>query len=672
MLVAGTLVLTGGAGYAAGGSTFTWHLDETSGSTMVDSTGGQDGAIEHVQLGVPGHQGSAYRFDGSSSQVIVPNNDALNPYDADVHISLWIRTTTTPAVPDYDLFRKGEYPGSEYKMELQPNGQASCDFRGSVGGQIVGQSVQNGPDLSDGSWHNVQCDKTATTVSLTVDGSTTTKNKAVGSIANSFNTIVGAYPFGDFYQGDLDEITMTFGARNPSAPTASFTASPTSGAAPLSVAFKDTSAGSPTAWAWDFGDGATSASQNPSHVFQKAGTYAVKLTASNSAGATSASRTVTVSTGVVKPTASFTASPTSGAAPLSVAFKDTSAGSPTAWAWDFGDGATSASQNPSHVFQKAGTYAVKLTASNSAGATSESRTVTVSTGVVKPTASFTASPTSGAAPLSVAFKDTSAGSPTAWAWDFGDGATSASQNPSHVFQKAGTYAVKLTASNSAGATSESRTVTVSTGVVKPTASFTASPTSGAAPLSVAFKDTSAGSPTAWAWDFGDGATSASQNPSHVFQKAGTYAVKLTARNSAGATSANRTVTVTTAVVRDRTAPRVRLLVPRARHRVAAFRVLRGRVHDGQSGAARVLVKAVERRHGHWYAYQPARGRWVRAPHRAVALHRAGWMRIAPRGDRWSHRIGGLRRGMLVLRLTARDHAGNTARVRGYHFLLRHP
>ena len=61
-----------------------------------------------------------------------------------------------------------------------------------------------------------------------------------------------------------------------------------------------------------------------------------------------------------------------------------------------------------------------------------------------PTASFSASVTGGQAPLSVQFADTSAGSPTSWAWDFGDGSTADVQNPAHTFASPGTYVVGLT------------------------------------------------------------------------------------------------------------------------------------------------------------------------------------------------------------------------------------
>ncbi|PVG80560.1 cell surface protein, partial [Nocardioides gansuensis] len=73
-----------------------------------------------------------------------------------------------------------------------------------------------------------------------------------------------------------------------------------------------------------------------------------------------------------------------------------------------------------------------------------------------------------------------------------------------------------------------------------TASFTVSPASGTAPLSVTFTDTSTGSPTSWLWDFGDGTTSTAQNPSHTYTAAGTYTVSLRATNATGFDTATRT------------------------------------------------------------------------------------------------------------------------------------
>ena len=105
------------------------------------------------------------------------------------------------------------------------------------------------------------------------------------------------------------------------------------------------------------------------------------------------------------------------------------------------------------------------TADQSVSALVTYRTATSSGPTVAPVASFTASPTSGYAPLAVQFTDTSTGTPTSWAWDFGDASTSTAQNPSHTYATSGTYTVALTASNSAGGNTVTRSslITASSG-----------------------------------------------------------------------------------------------------------------------------------------------------------------------------------------------------------------
>ena len=87
----------------------------------------------------------------------------------------------------------------------------------------------------------------------------------------------------------------------PTAPVADFTADVTSGNAPLTVQFTDTSTGAPTSWSWSFGDGGTSTVQNPSYQYNNAGTYTVSLTATNAAGSNTETKTdyVSVSGGTV-------------------------------------------------------------------------------------------------------------------------------------------------------------------------------------------------------------------------------------------------------------------------------------------------------------------------------------------------------------------------------------
>src|SRR3990167_7485834 len=59
-------------------------------------------------------------------------------------------------------------------------------------------------------------------------------------------------------------------------------------------------------------------------------------------------------------------------------------------------------------------------------------------------------PISGVAPLTIDFTDTSSAGGTSWLWQFGDGNTSASQNPSHTYVTNGTYVVTLTATGPLG------------------------------------------------------------------------------------------------------------------------------------------------------------------------------------------------------------------------------
>ncbi len=78
---------------------------------------------------------------------------------------------------------------------------------------------------------------------------------------------------------------------------------------------------------------------------------------------------------------------------------------------------------------------------------------------VAPVAAFTADKVSGTAPLTVQLTDQSTNTPTSWSWDFDNDGTvdSTAQNPSHTYTAAGTYTVKLTASNGAGSDEEVKT-----------------------------------------------------------------------------------------------------------------------------------------------------------------------------------------------------------------------
>ena len=154
--------------------------------------------------------------------------------------------------------------------------------------------------------------------------------------------------------------------------------------------------------------------------------------------------------------ASFSGSPTNGSAPLTVTFTDSSTGPITNRFWNFGEGSTTnfaLATNPTHTYT-AGTYNVTLIVSGTGGASTNTKASYITVTPPPPVASFTASPTSGAAPLSVSFTDTSSGSITGWAWVFGDGNTSTSQNPTDIYVTPGTYTVQEILSGLGGSSTD--------------------------------------------------------------------------------------------------------------------------------------------------------------------------------------------------------------------------
>jgi PKD repeat protein len=175
------------------------------------------------------------------------------------------------------------------------------------------------------------------------------------------------------------------------APDATFTKDKTSGNAPLTVAFTNTSTNG-VSYLWRFGTGeGTSTDTSPSHQYVNPGVYTVTLEATNTGGTTiSAGQTVTVN--AVTPVANFTPVPSTGNAPLFVTFTDTSTNYPTSWKWVFGDGITinDTLQNPTHTYA-AGTWSAKLTATNSAGDDDITKTIT---SIGAPAASFNVRPKS--------------------------------------------------------------------------------------------------------------------------------------------------------------------------------------------------------------------------------------------------------------------------------------
>ncbi len=286
-----------------------------------------------------------------------------------------------------------------------------------------------------------------------------------------------------------------------------------------------------TSYSWAFGDGGTSTSANPSHTYAGDGTYTVVLTATSPCGTSTATQTVVISS---VPVAGFSAPQTSGCAPFTVQFQDQSSSNTTSWAWSFpgGSPASSTAQNPSVTYSAVGSYNVTLTVSNSLGmnTSTQSGFITVQ---AAPTAGFTSATTG----LTGNFTNSSSGA-TSYSWNFGDSQTSTQANPSHTYAVDGTYTVVLTATNACGSVTSTNTVAVYT---QPTAAFNANTTSGCAPLTVQFSNQSSANAETFAWSFPGGTPSSAtaENPTVVYNMAGTYTVTLTVSNPAGQNTATQ-------------------------------------------------------------------------------------------------------------------------------------
>jgi PKD repeat protein len=365
-------------------------------------------------------------------------------------------------------------------------------------------------------------------------------------------------------------------------PRANFSGYPTNGIAPLTVSFMDTSTNT-TSWNWSFGDNSleNATEQNPVHTFVNLGTYTISLNASNTDGSDTKTRskyiTVEIAPAAQELILDFNGTPRSGINPLTVQFNDTSTGfvEPVSYLWDFGDGGTSIERNPVYTYSQQGSYSVTLNVNQSIGTpasiTKHNFITSTSVPLILPVADFTGDPTSGIAPLTVSFADTSANT-SSWNWSFDDNSleNATEQNPIHTYTNPGIYTVSLNASNTDGSDTKIRSKYITVNPVAgpleppvpllPVANFSGTPISGVAPLTITFTDVSTNTPTSWNWSFGEDSleNATEQNPVHTFTNPGTYTVSLNATNGEGSDTKTRSKYITVNPVADPLEPPVPL------------------------------------------------------------------------------------------------------------------
>ncbi|MFV0590853.1 MAG: PKD domain-containing protein [Draconibacterium sp.] len=260
--------------------------------------------------------------------------------------------------------------------------------------------------------------------------------------------------------GPLDQYGYCMPLTKPVQPIANFSASTTQIFENETVLFTELSENTPTSYYWEFAGGtpATSTSKSPTVSYNTIGSFQVKLTVTNTAGSDTKTLLdyINVSAAPVSlktPVADFTI-PTTIETGQSVVFSDASINTPTSWLWSFEGAAPSSSTESSQavVFNTAGTYSVSLTASNSAGSSTTSKTITVVDPILLPEADFIADQTIVEEGQSINFSDKSKNNPSSWRWEFegGNPATSSERNPKVSYASSNSYKVTLTVTNAAG------------------------------------------------------------------------------------------------------------------------------------------------------------------------------------------------------------------------------
>ncbi|MFM2364251.1 MAG: hypothetical protein RLZZ316_3153 [Bacteroidota bacterium] len=297
-------------------------------------------------------------------------------------------------------------------------------------------------------------------------------------------------------------------------------------------------------WSWSFGNGNTSTAQNPTQTYTTAGSYTVTLNVETDKGCKSTLMTKTVVVNA-QPVVNFNM-PAICLPAGTGQFNDLSTisdGSQAqfAYAWEFGDGGTATQKNPVHYYSAVGPYNVRLRVTSKDGCW-DTLTKVMNTVYPQPKANYTVTPEVclGAVTTYTDNSDGKGSALTQWFWSFGDGGTASTQNATHTYATANTFAVRLYVVTDKGCHSD----TLSQNTVAnplPTVNFTTSaPVCETRPIT--FTDASlanAGNLIKWTWDFGDGGTSLLQSPTHTFATGNTtpYTIILNVETDKGCKNA---------------------------------------------------------------------------------------------------------------------------------------
>jgi gliding motility-associated-like protein len=314
--------------------------------------------------------------------------------------------------------------------------------------------------------------------------------------------------------------------------TVDFQATPTIGCIPFQSSF--VSLINPIAithYLWNFGDSSTSSLDQPTHTFLQKRSYTIKLSVIDTNGCKSSN----IKTNYIasnNPVAAFEA-PTQSCLNAAISFSNMSVGSGLSAWWDFGDGITSTTWSPTHRYTTTGFFTVKMVVFHASGC-SDTLIKYKAVEVIRHQTSVANGHIVGyCAPALIALHSSSSNAVT-WNWDFGDGATSTLENPSHSYNNNGYFNVILVTSNFLGC-SDTLKIDSMVHIVGPVASFSSSPIPNCAMGQTTFTNLSQNYSKS-IWDFNDGIIDSVQNPKHIYFNPGIYNPVLIVSDSLGCSS----------------------------------------------------------------------------------------------------------------------------------------
>jgi len=303
------------------------------------------------------------------------------------------------------------------------------------------------------------------------------------------------------------------------------------------ILFNNTSTGTgPLSYSWNFGDGTNSTTPNPSHQYAAKGVYTVQLTVTNPQGCSAKiTKSAYINAANFNPDFSAASLLCTGSA---AAFADISNPAATGAAlWSFGDGGSGIGSNVNHTYATPGSYTVTMTDNFGKCQASQTKTVSVSAGPV--VGGFLIDKgASCQSPMLVNFFDTTS-TAVKWLWNFtgNPGDTSTQKNPTFLYATNGVYTPTLTVTDANGC---SATVSKTLNSSQPTATIhvdtTLIPSSiYCADVNATFRAISNDTIVSFNWTFGDGTSSTSPNPTHLFSIPGTYTINLSFVTNHGCT-----------------------------------------------------------------------------------------------------------------------------------------